>query len=118
MEDLVRASDMTDAMRTIRSLSDQLTTLHSQLGQWQITVTTEVDIKTLDLKVTVNKPNGHGFIKTFTKEDVLYYQQDPAALVSYMVDLIFDQLFRQQITNTITADMTISVQNISKMARM
>jgi hypothetical protein len=118
MEDLVRASDITDAMTTIRVQKDKLVEALNELSKWKIEAHVEVVPSTLELKVTVQKLNGQGFIKTFTKEQALYYKDDPATLVTTVVMLIEQQLITPTLVEELTPQVSAALKNITKIARM
>ena len=114
MSDLLRFSDSTDAELTIQVLSDRVATLSSDLAKWKVEVAVEVVISSLQLKITAKKPNGQGFIKTFNREDVAYYSNDPDSLIQELVDVIFENLLKQQIKDEITRPVTQAIKNIDK----
>lgn len=118
MEDLVRASDITDAMTTIRVQKDKIVEALDELSKWKIETTVEIVPETLELRVTVQKLNGQGFIKTFTKEEALYYERDPNTMVQNVIELIVERLVTPVLVDELSLTIKHALQNIGKIARM
>jgi hypothetical protein len=113
MEDLVRASNLTGAMQDIKTLKEQLHTAQTDLAHWKILVGGEI-VSAGDgfqLKINVSKPDGRGFIKTILHEDILYYVEDPEALISQIVEDVHNQLFKDTIRNELSAIVTRGLRN-------
>jgi hypothetical protein len=116
MEDLVRASDLTEAMTNLKAMSAKLVAAVEDVGLWKVDISYEVVPSTLDFKITVKKGNGNGFIKTVPFADTKYYENDPDSLAEQLIDDILDKLYKPQLRQAIQAPMTRAVKNICLMA--
>lgn len=112
MEEIVRSSDITGAMRQLKALSTLLNEATEELKRWQIAVDVQVIPDSFDLKVTVTKPGGDGFIKTVPKEDVFYYGSDVEGLIDSVIADIFDKLIRPEIRNEIGTKIARASKNV------
>lgn len=116
MEDLIRASDLTEAMTTLKAMSNKLIAAVEDVNQWKVEITYEVVPSTLDFKINVKKGNGNGFIKTIKFEDIQYYSNDPDSLTELLINDIINNLYKPQLRQMIQAPMTRSVKNICLMS--
>lgn len=116
MNELNRSSDETQEMATIKMLGNKLAESMAELAKWSVGLQAVIDPDTLDLVVTMKKPNGTGFIKTVPKAEVLYYSNDPATLIEILTDLIYENLLKPQIKAEISTVIANSVRNVSKMS--
>ena len=113
--EIIQTGDTVAMMRQLKAVSNQLNEATEQLKRWQIAVDVQVIPVTFDLKITVTKPGGEGFIKTVSKEDVLYYSNDAEALIDGVINDIFG-LLRPEIRNEIGTKITRAVQNVGKLS--
>lgn len=116
MHDLVRASDLADAHRKLLVAAEKVQEAMADLGKWKIDFKFEIMPTNFDFRVTMNKGNGAGFIRTFTVQEVLYYKDDPNSLILQIVEMAFVKLLRDVIVNEIAPSINKSVANISKLA--
>lgn len=113
MEDLIRASNLTAAMQDIKTLKEQLHAAQADLAHWKILVGGEIVSvgEGFQLKINVSKPDGRGFIKTISHEDILYYVEDPEALITQIVEDVHNQLFKDAIRNELAGIVTRGLRN-------
>lgn len=116
MEDLVRASDLTEAMTTLKAMSNKLIKAVEDVGLWKVEISYEVVTSNLDFKITVKKGNGNGFIKTISFQDAMYYQNDPNTLAEQIIDDIIDNLYKPQLRQMIQPSIEKSIKNICLMS--
>lgn len=116
MHDLVRASDLADAHRKLMVAAEKVQEAMSDLGKWKIDFKFEIMPTNFDFRVTMNKGNGAGFIRTFTVQEVLYYKDDPQSFIVMIAELAFVKLLKEVIINDITPSVSKAVVNISRLA--
>jgi hypothetical protein len=115
---LLRESDMVEAVSMNRMLTEKVKELSEITANWEIRVTAEAlsDVnKGFGLKITAFKTNGSGFSKTYSEEDIQYFVEDPETLVSELVDEIFTHLLKDQIRNGVTPLLTRGLRNANMM---
>ncbi len=119
MHDLARASDLTDAERTIKVLDERLTTAIGDLSNWKLwAAATVVETPTgFGVQLSFAKQNGKGFIVNVSAEKVQYFKDDINALTSDLVEEVFLNLYKEQIRNTITETVAKAVQNAAKVTK-
>jgi hypothetical protein len=115
MHDLVRASDLADAHRKLMVAAEKVQEAMSDLGKWKIDFKFEIIPTNFDFRVTMNKGNGAGFIRTFTVQEVLYYKDDPQSFILLIAEMAFIKLLKDVIVNDISSSVTKSISNISRM---
>jgi hypothetical protein len=116
MEDLTRPSDMVSAMGTIKNQGEKLATALTELAKWQITISVEVVADTLDLKITARKGTKLGFISTIPKDKVLYFSQDPDALIDNILTEVYEKLLKEQLRNEHTEVLSKAIKNLTMIA--
>jgi hypothetical protein len=109
---------MTSAMTTIKAQGTKLNDAVAELAKWKVDLTVEVVPSGggFGMKLVARKPNGQGFTKTMTPEEVLYFQNDPGTLVEQVIDDIVTYLLREQVRGEISRIITLGVRNAAKMA--
>ena len=117
-DDLIRSSDLTDAMRKMSAADKKINALTQDIAGWKLEVLSEVQKNDQGfwVKLTFRKPDGHGFIELIDPQEVAYYVADPEALVQQMVERIFENLYKQQIRDTIAESVTKGLRNANLMA--
>lgn len=115
MHELVRASDLADAHRKLIVAAEKVQQAMTDLGKWKIDFKFEIMPTNFDFRVTMNKGNGAGFIKTFTVQEVLYYRDDPQSFILLIAEIAFVKLLKDVIVNDISSAVSKSVTNISRM---
>lgn len=116
MHDLVRASDLADAHQKLIVAAEKIKEASADLGKWKIDFKFDIMPTNFDLRVTMSKDNGAGFIRTFNVQEVLYYKDDPRAFVLMLAEMAFVKLLRDVIANEISAPVTKSLLTVSKFA--
>jgi hypothetical protein len=106
-----RASDQTEDMMKAKNAGDKLQAALAELSVWKMEVTCEVDGEST-LRITIRKHNGTGFIKTLTKDQVIYFSENVTALVNQMAEEIYEMLLKQQIVKFLDEPITKAVQNV------
>ena len=114
--DFYRGSDSTEAQANIKVLSEKLMHVSKIANEWEINIKTEVDPKSLDLKITVFKGNNQGFIKTITAQEIQYFSVDTNTLIEMLCTEIFEKLLKHQVVQVIGGPVTKSIINVNKMA--
>lgn len=119
MQDLTSGhpGNIAEAVRTIQALNSQLNEANAALGSWKISIDGKVESTNAGfvLKLNVSKPNGSGFIKTISTEEIAYYVEDPDALIQQISEEIFEHLLKKQIHNEITTFVTRGLRNAHMM---
>ena len=115
MHDLVRASDLAEAHRKLLVAAEKVQEAMVDLGKWKIDFKFEIMPTNFDFRVTMNKSNGAGFIRTFTIQEVLYYKDDPQSFVLMIAEMAFAKLLKDVIVNDISSSVTKSIANVSRM---
>ena len=112
-DNLVRASDLTSAQQTIKSLSTQLVEATSQLGEWKINLEAQVKVKGTEfvLELRFSKGNGEGYIDEISEADIEYYVEDPEALVNLIVNDVVNKLLHVHLRNHISPVITRGLRN-------
>jgi hypothetical protein len=115
MEEPIRARDLAEASGVIATLQDQLREANTDLAKWKIELLASVyrDQMTneISLKVTVTKPNGQGFIRSYDQEQLLYVANDPYVLITALTDEIIENLLLKTIREEITTPISNAVKN-------
>lgn len=119
MHDLARASDLAEAQRTIKVLSERLTNALVDVGNWKLWVAATVVEQPggFGVQFSFAKQNGTGFLKNISAEMVQYYKDDVNALVSELVEEIYLSLYKEQIRNAITETVAKAVTNAAKVTK-
>lgn len=95
MSELSNIGELTDALTTIRVQTDRMLQMAEDLKKWKVEWTVEIVPSTFEIKVTAMKPfGGGGVIKTISKEDALYYQNDPNSLADSVAEEVFDAILK------------------------
>ena len=117
MNDLIRSSDLTGTMQQLKVLNEKIIKLTAVQNLWQLNCTSEVikEGSEFHVKFIFTKPNGQGFTKTLTAENIAYYVEDPEALSQELSQDIFDKFYKQQVRDTIAAVVTNSLRNAKMM---
>ena len=115
MEEFSRFSDSTEAMRTIKNLTDNLNEAQKNISKWMINFDVEINISTLDIRISAIKPNGGGVIKTLLKDEVMYNSVDISGLTNSIVDEIYSVLLKEQMYNQLHDKLLKASLNVCKM---
>lgn len=112
----MRPGDLTDAHHKLTVLSQRIAEASIELGKWQIHFKFEIIPVTFDFRVTMTKENGAGVIKTFTLSDIMYFKDDPQAIVDSVLHTAFDSLLKPIILEQIASPIAKSINVIKNVA--
>lgn len=119
MKDIIRSSDLTDVMHKLKVANERIIELTSELSKWKL----DVDVSVVPmcgmygLSISVRKPNGDGFIKELTPEVVQYFIDDKEGLIREIIDIIVENLFKQEIRNIVAPSISRGVDNIKRLGK-
>lgn len=114
--DLYRASSEMELQSIIKNMQALLTDAKTELAKWQISMDVSIQQPQTQIQIAVRKPNGQGFNKVISKEQALYYAEDPNTLTDEIVAEIFEQMFKEQIKNELVGPIAKAVANVKYIA--
>lgn len=114
----IKASDLTDAMITIRALQQQLATFNEHLKHWMVEWTVNIDPETFQIEVTATKPSGGGgVIKHIPFNVIQYYADDTNSLVESIVDEVYTTLIKNVLKAGLAETLPRAVKNCVTLSR-
>lgn len=109
-------AELTDALTTVRAQADKLVTFASDLKEWKIEWTVEIQPSDLSIVVTAMKPFGGGGVrKTISKDDAMYYVSDPATLVKEIAEEVYVAILRDVVQKELGEKLPRALNTVARL---